>query len=56
MQKKIYNKNCLFAIQGPDSINVLKNIIEIPNNMNFFDILISKYNNNEIIVSRSGYW
>ena len=53
--EKIYNKNCLFAIQGPDSINVLKNIIDIPNNMNFFDILISKYNNNEIIVSRSGY-
>ena len=23
--------------------------------MNFFDILISKYDNNEIIVSRSGY-
>ena len=41
--EKIYKKNCLFAIQGPDSINVLKNIIDIPNNMNFFDILISKY-------------
>ena len=53
--EKIYNKNCLFAIQGPESINVLKNIINIPNNMNFFDILISKYNNNEIIFSRSGY-
>ena len=53
--EKIYNKNCLFAIQGPDSINVLKNIIDIPNNMNFFDILISKYDSNEIIVSRSGY-
>ena len=53
--EKIYKKNCLFAIQGPDSINVLKNIIDIPNNMNFFDILICKYNNNEIIVSRSGY-
>ena len=23
--------------------------------MNFFDIIINKYNNNEIIVSRSGY-
>ena len=53
--EKIYKKIVYSQSKGPDSINVLKNIIDIPNNMNFFDILISKYNNNEIIVSRSGY-
>ena len=51
----IYNKNCLFAIQGPDSIEVLKNIIQINDNLKFLDICILKYNDNEIIVSRTGY-
>ncbi len=53
--KTIYNKNCLFAIQGPNSINVLENIIEIPKDMNFLDINIFKYEKNEVIVSRTGY-
>ena len=53
--KTIYNKNCLFAIQGPNSINVLENIIEIPKDMSFLDINIFKYENNEVIVSRTGY-
>ncbi len=51
----IYNKNCLFAIQGPKSINVLRNIIFIPEDMNFLDIKIMEYSKKEIIVSRSGY-
>ena len=38
MLEIIHNKNCLFAIQGPESIEVLKNIIEIPIDMNFLDI------------------
>ena len=51
----IHNKNCLFAIQGPKSIEVLKNIIDVPKDMNFLDIQILLYNNREIIMSRSGY-
>ena len=51
----IHNKNCLLAIQGPESIDVLKNTIDIPSSMNFLDILILNYNNKEIMVSRSGY-
>ena len=51
----LHNKNCLFAIQGPESIEVLKNIIELPSDMNFLDISILEYKKNDIIVSRSGY-
>jgi len=51
----IHNKNCLFAIQGPESNEVLKNIIEIPKNMKFLDIDILEYKKNSVIVSRSGY-
>ena len=51
----IHKKNCLFAIQGPDSIKILNNIIAIPNDMNFLDIRLFKFKNKEIIVSRSGY-
>ena len=51
----IHKKNCLFAIQGPKSIEVIKNIIELPENMNFLDIKLLYYNKKEIIVSRSGY-
>ena len=53
--KIIHNKNCLFAIQGPESIEVLKNKIEIPSYMNFLDIYELKYKENLVIVSRSGY-
>ena len=51
----IHNKNCLFAIQGPESIRVLENIIQIPKDMNFLDINLFDYKNEKIIVSRSGY-
>ncbi len=51
----IHNKNCLFAIQGPESIEVLKNIIEVPFDMHFLDIKVLKYQQNILIVSRSGY-
>ena len=53
--KIIHNKNCLFAIQGPESIEVLKNKIEIPSYMNFLDIYELKYKENLVFVSRSGY-
>ncbi len=51
----LHIKNCLFAIQGPESIEVLNNVIEIPVNMHFLDIDVLKYKNNSAIVSRSGY-
>jgi aminomethyltransferase len=51
----IHSKNCLFAIQGPKSIEVLNNIIEVPVDMNFFDIKVLKYKKNSVIISRSGY-
>ena len=51
----IHNKNCLFAIQGPESFKVLENIIQIPKDMNFLDINLFDYKNEKIIVSRSGY-
>ena len=51
----LHVKNCLFAIQGPESIEVLNNIIEVPMDMNFLDIEVLKYKNNSVIVSRSGY-
>ena len=51
----IMNSNCLFALQGPLSYEILSNEINIPNNMNFLDIQIIPYNNNNIIISRSGY-
>ena len=51
----IHNKNCLFAIQGPESVEVLKNIIEVPNDMLFLDIDVLQYKQNSVIVSRSGY-
>ena len=53
--KIIHNKNCLFAIQGPESIEVLENIIQISKDMNFLDINLFVYKNEKIIVSRSGY-
>ena len=53
--KIIHNNNCLFAIQGPESIEVLGNIIQIPKDMNFLDINLFVYKNEKIIVSRSGY-
>ena len=51
----IHSKNCLFAIQGPKSIEVLNNIIEVPVDMNFLDIKVLKYKKNSLIISRSGY-
>ena len=51
----IHSKNCLFAIQGPKSIEVLNNIIEVPVDMNFLDIKVLKYKKNSVIISRSGY-
>jgi aminomethyltransferase len=51
----IHSKNCLFAIQGPKSIEVLNNIIEVPVDMNFLDIRVLKYKKNSVIISRSGY-
>ena len=39
----LHVKNCLFAIQGPESIEVLNNIIELPIDMNFLDIDVIKY-------------
>ena len=51
----LHVKNCLFAIQGPESIEVLNNVIEIPVDMHFLDIDVLKYKNNSAIVSRSGY-
>ena len=53
--KIIHNENCLFAIQGPESFEVLKNIVTVPNDMKFLDIRLFDYNKKEIIVSRSGY-
>ena len=51
----IHNQNCLFAIQGPESIDVLRNIIEVPSYMCFLGIEVLEYNKNAVIVSRSGY-
>ncbi len=51
----IHTKNCLFAIQGPESIEVLNNIIEVPNDMNFLNIALLDYNKIKLIVSRTGY-
>ena len=51
----LHIKNCLFSIQGPESIEVLNNVIEIPVDMHFLDIDVLKYKNNSAIVSRSGY-
>ena len=34
----LHVKNCLFAIQGPESIEVLNNVIELPVDMHFLDI------------------
>ena len=51
----IHSKNCLFAIQGPKSIEVLNNIIEVPVDMNFLDIRVLNYKKNSLIISRSGY-
>ena len=51
----LHDKNCLFAIQGPESIEVLNNIIDLPIDMKFLDIEVLKYKKNSVIVSRSGY-
>tara|TARA_A100001011_G_scaffold398841_1_gene504756 strand:+ start:1264 stop:2388 length:1125 start_codon:yes stop_codon:yes gene_type:complete len=51
----IYNKNCLFAVQGPESFEVLKNTIDVSEDMKFLDIRIFDYNKKKILVSRSGY-
>ena len=51
----LHEKNCLFAIQGPESIEVLNNIIDLPIDMKFLDIELLKYKKNSVIVSRSGY-
>ena len=52
---KILTKNCLFAIQGPNSYEVLNSVIKIPNSMFFLDIHCFDYNSNKILISRSGY-
>ena len=52
---KILTKNCLFAIQGPNSYEVLNSVIKIPNSMFFLDIHCFDYNANKILISRSGY-
>ena len=51
----LLNNNCLFAIQGPDSHKILNKKINISENMNFLDIIISNYMSENILISRSGY-
>ena len=51
----LLNNNCLFAIQGPDSHKILNKKINISENMNFLDIIISNYKSENILISRSGY-
>ncbi len=51
----LLNKNCLFAIQGPESEYVLNSIVNIPSNMIFLDSFILNYKNTNTIISRTGY-
>ncbi len=49
------NDRCLLAIQGPLAYQVLKEILDIPNEMNFLDTIELEYMNEKLILSRSGY-
>ena len=48
------NKNSLIAIQGPESENVLK-FLDIPSELFFMNSKVVKFQDNLIIVNRSGY-
>ena len=51
----IINNRCLIAIQGPSSYLILKDFLDLSKVINFLDIGIFDYKNENIIVSRSGY-
>ncbi len=51
----LLSNNCLFAIQGPLSFEILSKVINIKSEMKFLDIEFLKYKNNNLILSRSGY-
>ena len=48
MDYKIIHDRCLLAIQGPDSYKEIKQILNIPSNMNFLNIKVIQYEGNEI--------
>ena len=52
---KILVNNCLFAIQGPQSHKILSTVLQIPSNMKFLDIHSLEFNNQKILLSRTGY-
>ncbi len=52
---KIIEDRCLIAIQGPKSFSTITSILNLSSSMKFLDIETIKYNNEEIIISRSGY-
>jgi len=52
---KIIEDRCLIAIQGPGSFSSISSILKIPTSMNFLNIEIVKYDNNDLFISRSGY-
>ncbi len=54
-QYQLLNKNCLFALQGPLSYEVLAKFIKIPNGINFLEFFHTNFNNKTILITRSGY-
>ena len=54
-QYKILDNNCLFALQGPLSYKVLNKIIRIPNDIKFLEYFQTTFNNQTLLITRSGY-
>ena len=52
---EIIQNRCLISIQGPNSLESIKSILNIPLKMKFLDIELIKYQNTDIYLSRSGY-
>ncbi|MDC6447879.1 glycine cleavage system aminomethyltransferase GcvT [Alphaproteobacteria bacterium] len=52
---QIIEDRCLIAIQGPKSFLFLNNILNLSKNTNFLDIDLVKFNDSDVIISRSGY-
>ena len=52
---KIIDDRCLIAIQGPESFSSISSVLNLPSSMKFLDIKKTKYINDDILISRSGY-
>ena len=52
---EILNNNSLIALQGPMSYEIISTIFPETSNLSFMEINTYKYNNKNILISRSGY-